>query len=1223
MNIIVLSNRAIVALYPPFYSGINVRLKRLEVFGFKSFFDKTIITFRQGITGIVGPNGCGKSNFADAIHWVLGEQSPKNLRGERMEDVIFNGTEQRKPLSVAEVSLTIGDISNELPPPYTPYAELTLSRRLYRSGESEYLINKSPCRLKDIRDLLIDIGAGYRAHTIIEQGKVDDLITASPLQRRELVEEAAGIAKYRLRKAEALRKLEATEHNLTRVRDIVGEIKRHRNALDRQARKAEQSQSMSASLKTLELQLARHEWIGWKAEQDLIEQSEAGFQKDAESLSTQLAALEMGHATNKLSMTDKEADLGVLSSQISEVEREIQRCEGKLEMIHAQDQEWHEALARTDHDMNSAGEEILSRDNELETLDKAVSEAAQILPEVESSLSEYEEKTHHLEASVHHKNTDLEQCKVTLFDLSSQLATSKNNLLHFQTRKESLLKQKKRLLLEQETIDTKCEESELSLKLLLEKNKKNSMQLTQQLEKKTRMSDLLRKTEDDCRVKGDQLSQVKEDLAGTKSQRASHEGFYRGFLEKRKGTENLLLQLQGLQGMVADLIDVSRTYELALEAVLENRLRGIVVEDHNEIKKGIAHLRDTEMGRGTFFPRLPRAIKGQRQKDSFSPGNRDEAHEGIIGFAIQLVSVRSGYETIAEALLGGIVITTDLESALESWKAYPSVGTWVTLDGEVVDQSGVVSGGERGKKGLLGQKRELQLLTEKAGRLQEKADCLQKAMDQDHSVIEETGLEVASLTEEIRCLEVSLLKDQNEQQTLRNEVDRLQGERQTILFELEEGIREEETLSESEEDEQGLIERTDQLIVEKEISLEDLKKLLDEHSMTLGHLNEEVVQLRIRANSLKENQRYTLEKRSRVCREKENLRTRLEEMSRLKQSLQEKMLRGEVEAREMKATIETLSADLAVHLEAIREKRESHAAFLSRLQEEEEALASLRSRQNQVQEALQKNALKKVSIGMNRQKIEESILATYQIEIATTQETTEDLPLEEARERAQAFQKKIEMMGPVNLAAIEEYKELDTRFQFLTAQEADLMQSMEGLREAISKINKTTRGLFIDTFHKLNQKFGEVFTAFFGGGSAELVLLDEAHPLESGIEMLAQAPGKGKRNILLLSGGEKALTAISLLFATFQIHPTPFCLLDELDAPLDEENTRRFSQALVKMSDETQFIVITHNKFTMEIADVLYGVTMEETGISKLVSVNLKSSKELGNTQVTKQAVHA
>ncbi len=1177
-----------------------MRLKRLEVFGFKSFFDKTVITFQKGITGIVGPNGCGKSNFADAILWVLGEQSPKSLRGERMEDVIFSGTDRRKALSVAEVSLTIGDIANELPPPYTPYAELTLSRRLYRSGESEYLINKSPCRLKDVRDLLIDIGAGYHAHTIIEQGKVDDIITASPLQRREIVEEAAGIAKYRLRKAEALRKLDATERNLTRVTDIIGEIKRQRNALDRQAKKAEKAQEMGAMLKTLDLQIAREEWGRWKNEQAALEAAEADLQRQSELYSAQLGTLDATQAENKLLMTEKEQGLSERARDLSDIEKNIQRWEGKLETLGVQREEWLAAQSRTHEEIEGFKRTLLSIETEGLSLDEEAALIAKTLPEAEATLAEHDLQARQLDDEVHDVSTHLESCKVSLFDLAAQVTTSKNNLSHFELRLASLSKQEERLGLEQETLEEKLAESEAALKGLQVTEQKNTALLETLKMQRGNTILKLEMTEAKLQKKAQALLAVKEASVDVKARVASHEGFYRGFLNKREGTDNPLLALEGLKGMVADLIEVPPAYELALEAVLENKLRGIVVENHAEIQKGVSYLSAAQLGRGTFFPRHPRVRKEIRQSSvSFA------SLEGLLGKARDLVSVRPGDEAIADALLSGIVIVKNLESALRAWEAVSEVDLWVTLEGEILDSFGVVSGGEQGKKGLLGQKRELKQLTDQAESLQKEAVACEQEISNEETIVSAARLEITSLSEEIRGLDLELLKMQSEQKSINYERERLEGALETVRFEQEEGLSEKENLFASEAAEHQRIAEAQEMKAEKEAALEVLRETLDVSREKVSSLSETVVQLRMKRNSLQEKQRHTLEKQTRLLRENENLNKQINEKRVFENTLQEKLVFGKTEAQDAERTITGLSEQCLKSEEALRAARESHAQLLSDTQQTEKEIIALRSKFKKTDEILQEKALKKVTAEMQRQKVEESVFSRYQIEMSDIDEIDLEKPIEAACEEARELRGKIENMGPVNLAAIEEYKTLDERFQFLSGQDEDLRQSIESLREAIAKINKTTRGLFVETFHALNQKFAEVFSSFFGGGSAELVLLDEAHPLESGIEMMAQPPGKGRRSLLLFSGGEKALTAISLLFATFLIHPTPFCLLDEIDAPLDEENTRRFSQTLIKMSKDTQFIVVTHNRFTMEIADVLYGVTMEETGISKLVSVNM------------------
>lgn len=1174
-----------------------MRLKRLEVFGFKSFFDKTVITFQPGMTAIVGPNGCGKSNLADAILWVLGEQSAKNLRGARMEDVIFNGAEFRKPLGMAEVSLTFGEISGELPPPYSPYSEITMTRRLFRSGESEYLINKTLCRLKDIRDLLIDTGAGYRAHTIIEQGKVEELISASPLQRREIVEEAAGIAKYRIRKAEALRRLEATEQNLTRVRDIIGEIKRQIQSLDRQARKAEKYQKLKEELKSLELQVAGVEWNEWNRRREALEREEGRLRESVGRQEGRLAALDLQQAEIKLSLAQKEQELSQINSQVFETEGGIQRLEGKIETMRVQRREWDETLSRNHQEIGEIRQAESALRDERESLEKERGEIHLRLPEHEQLLANREEEVDHLERALTMEIAELEKGKVALFELASHLTESRNNLLHIEARKQDLQKKRGRGVLEFEEIRSKKETSEEAMRRLQREMEGIKAQFAEKSEAHAAAARLLKEIETALTAQGGRLSRIKEEWGGKSAQVASREGFYRGLLGRQEGTENPLLQLEGLQGMIADLMEVPTPYEKAIEAVLEGRLRGIIVENHTQIKKGIEGLRNFQAGRGTFFTKSPRRFGEKGAPSVQGPG--------VVGRALDLISYRAGYDDILDLLLGEVILTQDLDSALRLWESSTQATTFVTLQGEVVDPSGIVSGGERGETGLLEHKREIKSLSDRMEGLQAELKSLETEIGQNQATQEETRVQIETRSREIRSLEIDQLNKQKDHAFRLAEIDRLQGALQTVLFEQEEGDKEAVEILTIEQAEQNQMAEGQRLKEEAEAELNRRQERLNASRRSLDLLKGEGIQLKLETASLKEKQRHILDKLQRMERTEEELSLRLQEKERLQSSVEEKLKGSELEEGETVSAIQRSASERERLLERMREKREAHSAIVAGLQQVEGETYQLRSTLDQTQKGSQEKALRKVEAQMTQVKIRETILMNYQIEIATHPLPEAATPVEEARARAISMRDSLDAMGPVNLGAIEEYRELETRYRFLTTQEADLVTSMESLCEAISKINKTTQTLFVDTFQALNQKFQEVFTSFFGGGKAALVLVDEAHPLDSGIEMLAQPPGKKPRSITLLSGGEKALTAISLLFATFLIHPSPFCLLDEIDAPLDEENTRRFTQALTKMSRQTQFIIVTHNKRTMEIADVLYGVTMEEVGISRLISVSL------------------
>ncbi len=1195
-----------------------MRLKKLEIFGFKSFFDKTTVTFQPGINAVVGPNGCGKSNLADAILWVLGEQSAKNLRGEKMEDVIFNGTEQRKPLGMAEVSLTFGDIGEALSAPYNAYSEITVARRLFRSGESEYLINKTACRLKDIRELLIDTGAGYRAHTIIEQGKVDDLISASPMQRREIVEEAAGIAKYRLRKAEALRKLEATEQNLTRVRDIIGEVKRQINSLDRQARKAEKYQKLKEELKSLELWVGRAEWEEWNRTREAVAGEEGVLRETAAAQENHLSGLDLRREETRLVLTEQEQTLGQLKAQIFEIEGRIQRLEGRIETIRAQRKEWEENASRNREEIGEIRQTETALREEEGTLEKEKSEIEREMPAREQRLSEQQEEASRLEEALNREIVQLEKENGVLFERVSHLTQAKNNLHHIALRKEELLKRKGRGAQELEEINRKKTEREAESQRLKGRVEEMQRRLSEKQVAQVAAAAQVKEIEFSLKAKSERLSLAKEEGGTLAAQLASREGFYRGLLGPQ--TESLL-HLRGLHGMVADFIDVPTPYERAIEAVLESRLRGIVVEGPAEIRDGIDHLRQAQRGRGTFFPRQPRVVPQSEPLSNTNP------EEGVLGCALDLVAYREGYEALARVLLGGVILVRDLDTAFRRLESIPmsatdATATYATLQGEVIDPSGAVTGGERGEVGLLEQKREIKGLSDRIASLQEETDRLEEELVLEKERLQSTRMEIETLSAEIRSIEMQQLHDQKDHTASLGEIDRLQNALQTVLFEQEEGEKEESDLLQQEGRERERFAEAQRQKEADEAAIARRQEEVEKRRGALESSKEEGVRLKMEVASLKERYRHLLEKEERLARLKEDLAQRYQEKERFLATLQEKQQGAETEEAGARSAIDQTAAEREKRLGVVREKTETHAAILMQLQQIEEEVRQGRGRLDQTQKDLQERALRKVEAQMTQERIRETIFSHYQVEIGEIRpsppvsegEGTPDLA--QTRERAAALRRNLDEMGPVNLGAIEEYQELENRYQFLTGQENDLTSSMESLREAISKINKTTQSLFTETFYRLNEKFGEVFVSFFGGGKAELVLLDEEHPLESGIEMIAQPPGKKPRSITLLSGGEKALTAISLLFATFLIHPSPFCLLDEIDAPLDEENTRRFTQALSNMAGQTQFIVITHNKRTMEIADVLYGVTMEETGLSRLISVNLNDPKETNEAPV-------
>ena len=1183
-------------------------LKRLELIGFKSFFDKTIVDLRPGITAIVGPNGCGKSNLIDAILWVLGEQRPKSLRGEKMEDVIFNGTEHRKPLGMAEVSLTLGNIAESVSSPYSPYSEIRFTRRLFRSGESEYLINQVPCRLKDIRELLIDFRAGYRIHTIIEQGRVDELLSSSPIQRRELVEEAANVTKYRIRKEEAMRKIDSSERNLLRIQDISSEVKRQINALDRQARQAQKYQQIYEDLKFHDLSIASVEQkecaeLGERLLSEAQSLRAALIEKEAQEESCNLKI-----SATRIALAEEDHEILKQKDQMAEVDGKIARAEGKVERTRAQKKEWTETKERTTFDLaeiTKAAEAVVLEQHQMEAEQQKNDRA---IPEIETMLLRQEACLKQKDELLSAKSEAVERVRAAVFECASRLTEARNNLVHFDARKETLARKREADSLRVSEIEQRRDITYKQLEKLQEEWAETEHQTGGKREAVNHLVLDLKNSEQKQEEDKTALYKIKEDWARKLAELASKEGFYRGLLSPAGVTK---INLESAFHFVADLIDVLPDYEKAIEAALGERLRGMVVYEIADLKKGIKQLQALKSGRGTFI--LQKISSGTLQR---LPTQEIPAIAGVIGLALDFVSCQAGYEEVVQRLLGGVFIVRDIEAVFE-WLIFapPSkhINLIVSMQGEVIDPAGIVSAGEGGR--LFEQKRGMVLLSEETSKLQFEVEQFEKTIDQNKLRQQEMQLQMGQFTEAVRKSEQSSQALQKEMNTLSLEKDKFQLARQTFLLEQETESQEESTLSQRRENELLVILDLEQKKEERDrlfsLSLQEREAILSEKK----GVEEGLVLIRLQLASLKETRQRILEKTNQIVRSSESLKGRSEDKVKLLDSLTEKWVLAEAEESESLLEIKSFAVLRSEMLETIRKIAEVHASTLAILQTLEAEGKKLLLEKNNIATALNDISVRQITAKMTLDKIRETLLTQYQIEIqseilpeAIGTYLTEPVSIEEMRQKRDQLRALLNTVGPVSLSAIEEYKALVERHEFLKAQEEDLIKSAEDLKTTIMKINKTTEGLFIETFHALNQKFSETFASFFGGGKGELVLEDAENPLESGIEIVAAPPGKKPKSLSLLSGGEKALTALSLLFATFLNQPAPFCVLDEVDAPLDDENTRRFALAMERLSAQTQFMIITHNKRTMEKADILYGVTAEEAGVSRLISVSLKES---------------
>ncbi|MHB8482426.1 MAG: chromosome segregation protein SMC [Nitrospiria bacterium] len=1195
-----------------------MRLKKIEVLGFKSFCDKTTIHFQPGVTAVVGPNGCGKSNIADAILWVLGEQSAKTLRGEKMEDVIFNGTENRKSLGMSEVNLTLGEIATgQLSGDFSEYQELTITRRLYRSGESDYLINKIPCRLKDIRDLLIDTGAGAKGHTVIEQGKVDEILNSSPARRREIIEETAGISKYKIRRNEALRKLDSTGQNLLRVRDIMTEVKKQMNSLDRQARKAERYQQVYQEMRRVELVLSVYEGKILETSAREIKKELDEYESKTIGLETQLTQIDLKVEQARLEIIEKEAELNRLIQNMNEKEGEVQRQEGRISLLESQFSEWKEHALQALEERSryqSAFEEMENKKielkKELEAINLLLAEREKLLREKEREDQILLEKVNQHRQEFDAENANFTRIITETGNLAARMATQSS-------RKEEIQKS-----LEKESRE--CEEAHqqlLSSRALEMEELSQQTRLTETYDQMVTghftLDEELKSLQIEFQQVGEALAQKKEKLHSSRARldsltdlQKNRAGYWQGIKSLLKGKENGEITID-LKGCVADFIEVQPQFEKAIESVLSERLQGILVNSAAESHELIQYLRSKNFGRGLFILKEPRRL-GEEQWI--------ETSDAVFGSALENVTYKPGYEKVIDSLLGHVVIVKDLMTAQALWEQNRGAFTFVTLEGEVIEGSGMIWGGakENGGEGLLQRQREIRELQNGVNQLLLEIKQIEEVQSQLQSRVQTLAQQKKNHEEFLHQLEIEKATHAKLLEKLKQDCDRFEARETQLKNEMEKGF---ETISLIDQESQSI--QVESLsIQDSKIQLEEriagLRRLLQERTTEKDQLGSQLTEIKIEVTSLKSKVNHILSNLS----ELENTQKETSAKIALKEETTLTLENKQKGALLEKETVLQAISRLSQELERFKDQKtvlvENHETLIQALRLKEETFRLIRK---EIDEAVRKKSDFEVKWTEARIKLEhlDQFLQThYQITLQNAaQEEYPAFEYDQAKTTLSELKARIDQMGPVNVTAIDEFKELEERFNFLTAQEADLTQSMQSLQEAIHKINKTTRTLFNETFSTLNQKFMEVFVSFFEGGKAELVLVDDANPFESGVDIIVQPPGKKVRNVSMLSGGEKALTAIALLFASFLIHPSPFCILDEIDAPLDEENIRRFTTVLKKMTDHSQFIVITHNKRTMEIADILYGVTQEEPGISKLISVRMNPAESSTAVQPT------
>lgn len=1182
-------------------------LKRLEIVGFKSFADRVEIEFVPGVTAVVGPNGSGKSNITDAIRWVLGEQSAKSLRGAKMEDIIFAGSETRKPLNYAEVTLILDNEDQFLP---VDYQEVSVTRRVFRSGESEFLINKQPCRLRDIVDLFMDSGVGREAFSIISQGKVEEILNSKPEDRRTIFEEAAGVLKYKNRKKKAEEKLAETEGNLDRVSDIIFELQSQLEPLEKQASAAKDFLHKKEELERFEVALIAYEieqlYDKWKTLSAHVEE-----QKNKEiELSAEIQAREAKIEEVRWKIQNLDEGINDLQDKLLLASEELEKLEARKEVLKERKRNAEQRKAQLEQTIRNLSVKIAELSAQKESQQDIVGRHEQEHAALRDSLSEKRKVLSQYSENI---NEQIEALKSDYIELLNQQAALKNELQNIEQRiaqnehlAGKLEKENEKYLAERNNIEKKkaavLEElafvgEQLEEQIRLYRNEQQLLdEARNSLKKKERVLNELFQQLQKIKSRKDTLQEMEDEYAG----------FYQGVrevLKARNGT------LSGIEGAVAELIQVPKEYERAIETALSGSMQHIVVDTEESARKAISYLKANGFGRATFLPLD--VIKGKYLSDAQRAVIT--RHPSYIGIAAELIHYDRKYSNIMENLLGTVVIARDLRGANEMAKALHYRLRIVTVEGDVVNPGGSMTGGSYRVQtsSLLSRKNELEQLKKQLAEMEEKTSGLRE--------------EVQQLRNEIAVREQNLEKCRVKGEELRLKEQSVKGQ-----------------LHETEIEEKAINERLSLYDLDKEQLKEELNNFAHkrvELQEQLRHCGEKIQQLERDISML--NKRRETQKSSKemlveeIGELKVQIAAKTEQLSHAKEKLQ--TLIGELEEHKKRKSCEE------EHLRALIRDIDGHLSEEARLEEDikeklgnknvlMERISSLRAERLQLytgieDDELEVKGLKKQhkelssdlkadEVQLNRLDVElENLLAHLREEYLLTFEGAKaEYPLtvspEEAREKVESLKFAIEAMGTVNLGAIEEYERVSQRYEFLLKQKEDLEQAKETLYKVIKEMDEEVKKRFAGTFDGVRHHFCHVFQVLFGGGKADLRLTEPDDLLNTGIDIVAQPPGKKLQNLGLLSGGERALTAIALLFSILKVRPVPFCILDEVEAALDEANVVRFSQYLKNCSEETQFIVITHRKGTMEEADVLYGVTMQESGVSKLVSVRLEDSNE-------------
>lgn len=1179
-------------------------LKRLELQGFKSFADKTILELMPGITTVIGPNGSGKSNISDAIRWVLGEQSMKSLRGTKSLDIIFAGTQNRKSLGFAEASLVFDNSDGALPIEYT---EVTVTRKIYRSGETGYYINKVPCRLKDVLELFMDTGIGKDGYSIIGQGKIDEILSNKSEDRRHIFEEAAGIVKYRTRKQESEKKLEHTKLNLLRINDILTEIEGNLEPLQMQADKAKKYLNLREELKNIEIGLFVYNIEKYKQDLEKVVQDIDVMQSQCNDEEGRLERVKILKEELKSSIDEITETIENMSNIGFESQKQIEQLNSDINVAKTRISNNNENNDRYLKEIEEQNAKIKELKDEIEQKEAKKDNLKQNKEKFEKELNEKQAELDKLTEKLSSKELEIEGYKHTVeentdkkYELQSEINAQNINYQNFEKRQAQIKQEMQSTISELD--GTRLNKEDIAKQFNEIENKKNKAQnsLNEVAKQREEANQKIKSFESNINILSSEMRIKESRLKFLIETEKEKEGYIKSVKSLLKDCENFKELGKGMNGVLANIIEVPDDLQTAIEMCLGASLQNIVTETETDAKRLVEHLRKNNLGRASFLPIS--SVRGKKL-DKIKGNER-----GVIGIASDLIKYNKKYEQIILNLLGRTVIVDNMDTAIKVAKQNGYTFRIVTTEGDLINPSGAITGGSVAKKtvNILGRGKEIEKLEKEIKNLKQKIEKLENDKQNYEESIEGILELSANLEKELQEIDITYATEKQKVISINENIEKLEKRLNRLKEEQANLEKQKEEAVSTKGDLQVEINK----IVEQN---EELSKIITEFAELnkddqkyIDDLNFDITNLKISVSSFDESEASIQEIQERINQELENAHTSIENKNTQIEQIKKDNEELEKSIQETLQKIEEVKESVNSSSSKIEELKKERAQKSEKLSKQEDEITAKFKVIEDLKGQLVKLDVKKTKIEEDINGIINKMWEEYELTPNNAEQYQKPENVALTQRRVNSLRTEIRELGSVNVDSIEEYKNLKDRYDFMSEQRLDLENTMSKLRKVISDMTQIMKEQFKEKFKVINKNFGEVFAELFGGGKAELTLEDEENILECGIDITVQPPGKKLQNMMLLSGGEKAFTAIALLFAILKINPAPFCVLDEIEAALDDVNVFRYADYLKKFTDHTQFLVITHRKGTMEVADTVYGVTMEESGISKLLSMKLK-----------------